>query len=157
MTSRSTRRDDEALPLPPREIHADGPKRSIAFAMLGDGTKPARDFFDDLDEGDKDKFDSLFATMCQHGKITNDQKFRSCVGTTRCDHGGVVTRYPVSEFKIHTGSGKRILAILDGRQFVLTHGFNKGAKLPSEVKKAGRIFSEDGVRRIGSTGTKGSR
>src|SRR5690242_1452002 len=121
MSRPQKRRDDESPShyRPLREVHCDGSARSIAFAKLGDGANPAKDFCDNLDDGDKDKFDALFLVMCQHGKISNPEKFRPRIGEIKCNHEGVTTKYPVAEFKIHTGTGKMFLAILDGRQFVL--------------------------------------
>ena len=41
----------------------------------------------------------------------------------------------MAEFKVHAGGGKRILAILHGREYVLTNGFMKGADLATEFGK----------------------
>ncbi len=53
---------DGALGLP-RAIHVDGAQRSVAFARLSNATEPARVFYNELDDGDKDKFDNLFLTL----------------------------------------------------------------------------------------------
>jgi len=106
---------------------------------------------------DKDKFDNLFLTICELGTIRNTEKFRWSVGKAKCNYGGKVTTYSVAEFKVHTGSGKRMLAILVNSEWILTHGFLKGTKLSVEVKKAQRIFCEDLSRRRRATDTKGSQ
>jgi len=138
-------------------IHVSGPRSTIAYAQLNDGTRPSRDFYNGLDEGDKDKFDKLFMTICEMGTIRNPEKFHPSVGKIKCNQGGKVSAYSVAEFKVHTGAGKRILAILDKSEFILTHGFLKGVKLASELKKAQRIFCEDLSRRLRLTATKGSQ
>lgn len=128
----------------PREAYVSGAARSVAFARREDGSEPAREFYNNLSMGDQAKFANRFRSIAQTGSIPNSEKFRPNVGTIKCNCSGKVTEYPVAEFKIHSGPGYRIMACLDGREWVLTHGFKKkGAKVPTEVTKAGRIFCED--------------
>ena len=128
---------------PPRRVHYEGTEKSIVFAKLANRKEPAKDFYDDLDEGDKDKFDNLFALIGDFGKISNPEKYRPKIGEINCALEGKVATYPVAEFKIHSGCGKRILAVFDKDQIVLTHGFLKRKELSVEVEKTGRIFCED--------------
>ncbi len=137
--------------------HYSGPQRKVVFAKLGGGSEPAKHFYEGLDEGGKDGFDNLFVLMCDHGKITNKEKFRHKVGSIRCDHAGSGEDFVVSEFKIHNGPGYRIMAVLEGKVYVLTHGCSKpkDAQLPSEIERARKIFCEDRSRRRSSV-VKGS-
>ena len=132
---------------PPRRVHYEGTEKSVVFAKLANGKEPAKDFFDDLNEEDKDKFDRLFARIGDFGKITSTEKFRPNVGEIKCKHGGKSTTHSVAEFKIHSSSGIRILAIFDKSEIVLTNGFFKGKEISIEVEKSGRIFCEDILRK----------
>ena len=117
--------------------------RTISYAVQANGTEPAKVFYDALSDHEKDRFDTLFLTMVQQGRISNAEKFRPKVGEAKCSEGGSVKRYPIAEFKVHLGTGSRILACLDGNQYVLTNGFRKGSPLPVETRKAERIFCDD--------------
>jgi hypothetical protein len=154
---RNRRGEPRGAPFPPRNILVAGPARSIAFARKEDGSEPARDFYDSLTGAERTKFDALFTAMADTGSIRNSEKFRPRVGEATCNHNGVASRYPVAEFKVHLGAGTRILAVLDRDQFVLTHGFTKGANLPVEVKKAERIFCYDVSRPRESAITRGAQ
>ena len=134
-------------PVPPRTVHLPGATKSVTYARTLNGNEPAKEFYDDLSSGDQDKFDNLFLRWTEHGNISNPEKFKSNVGGICCNLSGTPKRFPVAEFKIHTGKGKRILAILDGNEYVLVNGFEKGGVLANEVLKAGRIFCEDLSRR----------
>jgi putative component of toxin-antitoxin plasmid stabilization module len=137
--------------------HYSGLRRKIVFAKCNGGSEPAKQFYEELDEGGKDGFDNLFLLMGDHGKITNKEKFRHKVGSIRCDHAGSGKDFVVSEFKIHHGPGYRILAVLEGKVYVLTHGCSKpkDAQLPSEIERARKNFCEDRSRRRSSV-VKGS-
>lgn len=138
-------------PEQPRNVLHDGPARNIAYARLSNGSEPARAFFDSLSGEDQNKFMSLFVTMCETGRILNEEKFHYISGgdgEAVCNHSGEISRFRIAEFKIHTGEGKRFLACLDGRQWVLTHGFAKGGKVSTECRKAERIFCDDMSQRL---------
>jgi hypothetical protein len=90
---------------PRRTVHHRGPERSIVFAKLADKTEPAQVFYLSLDDGDRDKFDILFLHIGKEGKIRNDQKFHPNVGEIACKNGNIITKYRVSEFKVHSGGG----------------------------------------------------
>jgi hypothetical protein len=108
-----------------------------------EGEEPAKVFFAKLTIGDKAKFAALFQTIADTGHIRNEEKFRPSVYVAKCTCGGRTIEYSVAEFKIHSGPGYRIMACLDGKTWVLTHGFSKGSKVETEGKKAERIFCED--------------
>jgi hypothetical protein len=130
-------------PVRQRPVQVTGPARDIVFAIRADGSSPARDFLEGLSLFDQDKFNVLFIRMAEHGEIRNAEKFRPKVGEAACRLGDRLEKYPIAEFKIHTGSGQRILAFLDGRQWVLTNGFAKGEKLSIQTKKANAIICDD--------------
>jgi hypothetical protein len=81
--------------------------------------------------------------MAEHGEIRNTEKFRFKVGEAICKVGDRTQTIPIAEFKIHSGSGQRILAYLHGRQWVLTNGFRKGENLGVQTKRAEQILLED--------------
>ncbi len=81
--------------------------------------------------------------MAEHGEIRNTEKFRFNVGEATCKVGNRSQTYPIAEFKIHSGSGQRIMAYLHGRQWVLTHGFRKGETLSVQTKRAKQLICED--------------
>src|SRR4051812_20612184 len=97
-----------------------------------------KQFYDSLNDVQKDAFDSLFITICEHGSIKNPQKFRHKIGSIQCKNEGTVEEFPVSEFKIGSGPGFRIMAVLEGNVYVLTHGCPKpkDSQLPGEIQRA---------------------
>jgi hypothetical protein len=132
-------------PRPPRRrpIHHQGPVRDIVFAVQDDGSSPAKEFLESLSVSDQDRFNALFIWMAEHGEIRNPEKFRFKVGEATCKVGDRTQTISIAEFKIHSGSGQRILAFLHGRQWVLTNGFRKGEKLSVQTKRAEQIVCED--------------
>ena len=129
--------------------HYRGAQRAVVFARLLVGDEPARQFYDQLGDDEKDAFDNLFVLMGDHGTLANKQKFRHKIGTIHCEEEGSQQEFVVSEFKIHKGPGYRIMAVLEGNVYVLTHGCPKpkDAQLPREVARARRVFCEDRLRR----------
>ncbi len=127
----------------PRPIHHGGPVRDVVFAVRNDGSSPAKEFLESLSVSDQDKFNALFIWMAERGEIHNTEKFRFNVGEATCKVGNRSQTFPIAEFKIHSGSGQRIMAYLQGRQWVLTHGFRKGENLNVQKKRAERIICED--------------
>jgi hypothetical protein len=111
--------------------------------MLAYGSCPAWDYLGSLSTKDRASFDNLFVRMGDLGEIKNSEKFRPKVHVVKCEHHGKATEFPVGEFKVHSGPGRRMMACLDGREWVLTHGFTKGSKVSTEGERAGRIFCED--------------
>jgi hypothetical protein len=126
-----------------RKVLYRGSEREIVCATLADGSWPAWDYLESLSSGDQARFMALFVLMGDMGRIKNDEKFHPKVHAVKCQHDGRITEFPVGEFKVHSGPGRRMMACLDGREWVLTHGFTKGSKIPTEGKRAGRIFCED--------------
>jgi hypothetical protein len=126
-----------------RKVVYRGSQRDIACATLADGSCPAWDFRESLSTKDWADFIRLFVRMGDEGRITNDEKFHPKVHVVKCEHNGKVTEFPVGEFKVHSGPGRRMMGCLDGREWVLTHGFTKGSKVSTEGERAGRIFCED--------------
>jgi hypothetical protein len=120
-----------------------GRQRDIICATLADGSSPAWDYYESLGDEGQASFDKLFVRMGDEGRIPNDEKFHPKVHVVKCHHDGKVTEFPVGEFKVHSGPGRRMMACLDGREWVLTHGFTKGSKVATEGERAGRIFCED--------------
>lgn len=128
---------------PAREVLQEGARRDVVYAQAADGSRPAKTFYASLNNQDRMSFASLFELMAEHGAITNPEKFRSNIGKFCCQIGHVTRKGGIAEFKIHHGSGQRILAYRDGRQWVLVSGFPKGANLESEKNKACRIICDD--------------
>ena len=87
--------------------------------------------------------------MGDHGKITSTEKYRHNIGVAVCMNSGKAEEFAVSEFKIGAGPGLRMMAVLEGSVYVLTHGCPKpkDSQLPVEVERASRIFCEDRSRR----------
>lgn len=144
---KNKRQPDAPIPPPqparPRPIHLAGPIRDVVFAVRADGSHPAKVFLESLSNSDQVKFLALFMQMTEHGKILSNERFRFEVGKVKCTLDGQTNEIKIAEFKIHSGSGQRILAYLYGRQWVLTNGFAKGENLSSQIQKANQIVCED--------------
>jgi len=103
------------------------------FYDLPDGTEPAKDFLDELDE-------KMFAKLIR------------AIGVLKA--GGVMVREPYSKhlddgiFEVRAQVGSNISRVLyfffTGKQFVLTHGFIKKTQKtpPSEIEKAKKYRHE---------------
>ena len=138
-----------------RVLLLDGPQRAIVCALLESGDSPIQDYLESLDVKDYTQFFNRFTRMSLDGKIGSKEQFRHRVHTIWCTWNGKGTEFPVGEFKIHSGTGKRIMACLDGREWVLTHGFRKGSKLATEGEKAGWIFCQDRNLRLKNAAAEG--
>jgi hypothetical protein len=129
---------------------ARGIQRSVVYAQIASGDEPARRFRSSLDEDCRNRFLVLFRQMGDHGKITNDQRFRPALAEKHCTERGSIARFNVGEFKVGLGPGYRIFAVAEGRAWVLTHGETKPKpkQLKTEIERAGRYYCEDRLRRI---------
>jgi mRNA-degrading endonuclease RelE of RelBE toxin-antitoxin system len=109
-----------------------GSSFTVAFAACSDGTSPAEEFLDRLDEQDQAKMLRLFKQLGDQGRISSPEKFKKIEGTDG-----------LFEFKSH--QVRMPCYFLPGRLLVITHGFlKKGDKLPpAEIRKAERIRRED--------------
>lgn len=125
-----------------RVLHR-GHQRDIVFAVCADGSEPAKKFLEDLSPVDRAKFFQLFMWTGEQGELRNEQKFRLKVGVRTCKIGDKTQDIPIAEFKIHGGSGQRILAYRQDKQWILTNGFPKGDKLSNHLDRAGEIIGED--------------
>jgi hypothetical protein len=140
---------DRSAPDPPRrKICQTGSACDIAYAEAEDGSLPAEEFLQALDPKDFVSFSALFLLMAEHGRISNSEKFKPKVAKFECSNGDIKRGGNIAEFKIHRGSGQRVLAYRDDRQWVLVRGFPKGAHFDGEVNKARVIICED-LRRHG--------
>lgn len=117
-----------------------GSSFTVAFATCSDGTSPAEEFLDGLDEQDQAKMLRLLKQLGDQGRISNPEKFKKIEGTDG-----------LFEFKSH--QVRMPCYFLPGRLLVITHGFRKkGDKLPpSEIRKAERIRREDTAEEGGMT------
>lgn len=59
-----------------RDVVWSGTFFTIEVFELDDGSSPAADFLDSLDEGDRRGMDVLFDRLCGHGRITHPEKFK---------------------------------------------------------------------------------
>lgn len=132
-----------ANPSLPRELLQGGIKCNVVYAQAADESRPAKVFFESLEIKDQVKFANLFATIGEHGKISNTEHFRPSLSKIVCQIGDIKRKVAIAEFKIHSGCGQRILAYQDDRQWVLVSGFPKGSKVEAELKRAHRIICED--------------
>lgn len=158
-TGQLSERSEPPEPAEPlNTVYATGSQRKIAFAKLDTGEEPAKTFHSSLSEDDQARFDALFVWICDSGTIKNDQKFHPNVGQIQCGQKGGVKTFVVSEFKIHSGPGYRIMAVLEKSTYVLTHGCKKPkrSQFASEVTRAERFYCEDRARRLVAATKKGS-
>lgn len=130
-----------------REVLQSGAKHDVVYAECADGSKPAKEFYEGLAERDRDTFADLFIQLSEHGKIVNTERFRPKIARFECLVGGVKRVGAIAEFKIHHGSGQRMLAYREAREWILVGGFAKGRRLESEIEKARRAVCEDLRRR----------
>ncbi len=86
-----------------------GPKRTIAFAVRANGSMPAKEFYESLDESQKRQVAVLFERMANEGVIRNREQFKKVRGEI----------FEFKRFQIRIG------CFPVGRTWVLTHGFIK--------------------------------
>jgi hypothetical protein len=105
-----------------------GTARTIAYAVCSDGSMPAKEFVEGLDDSDQRKLDTLFRRLADTGKIFNREQFKLVEGE-------------IFEFKRHQ---VRVGCFQIETRWLLTHGFvKKRDKWPkAELERANRIRSE---------------
>jgi phage-related protein len=99
----------------------------IEFALLPDEQMPAKEFIEGLSPGDQAKILALIERLGEYREIRNREKFKK------------IERTDFFEFKLFQ---VRVIGFfLQGRRFVLTHGFRKKQdNIPkSELERAYRI------------------
>lgn len=104
---------------------------TIAYAVCLDHSRPGEKFYDELGDRDKAKLNKLFEHLGDHGKISNEEKFKKIEGTEFFEFKSFQIRMPCF--------------FIPGKVLVITHGFSKkGDKIPrAELKRAERIRQED--------------
>ena len=105
-----------------------GNQRTIEYAICADGSMPAKEFIESLDESDQRKMAALFDRMAQHGNAPNPTQFKPVRGK-------------IFEFKKHQ---IRVFCFRKGDRWLLTNGYKKKKdKLDQgEVERAERIMHE---------------
>lgn len=116
-----------------RSIAYAGSAFTIAFATCADGSKPALDFYNELEDSDKAKLNTMFRYLGDQGRIANPEKFKKVDDE-------------LWEFKSH--QIRMPCKFGDDRTVIISHGFfKKGDKIPPEqIKRARRILQEDANR-----------
>ena len=103
----------------------------IEFYRRESGDVMAEDWLESMPLHIQEKFAALFVWMGDHGRITNEQKFKHLSGSDQ-----------IFEFKADHG---RILCFFFvGKRIILTHGFvKKGNKTPKgEIERAEALKQE---------------
>ncbi|MGA2267478.1 MAG: type II toxin-antitoxin system RelE/ParE family toxin [Bryobacteraceae bacterium] len=106
---------------------------TVVYAVCADRSSPGAQFYrTELDDLERAKMNTLFKYIGDHGRITNQEKFRKLQGE-------------LWEFKSH--QVRMPCYYLPGRLLVITHGFRKkgNSTPPEEIARAGRIRQEDGA------------
>jgi hypothetical protein len=124
-----------------RTIFRVGAQRTLVWGADSSGKYRARDYYENLSQTDKTKFEPSFGRMAATGRITNDLRFR------RESNG-------ISVFKIHK---HRLACFSDGRDVVLIHGFvkksDRGKKEAREIATAANLRDDYLKRRNGPNGS----
>lgn len=107
----------------------------LEYAILKNGSMPAKDFIDSLDKSDKAKAFKLIEKMGDNGRIPNKLQFKKIEGTEFFEFKKFKVRIPCY-FK-------------RGGRLVLTHGFVKKSDRidKSQIERAERIKQEYELRR----------
>ena len=105
-----------------------GTRCTIEYAVCADGSMPAKEFIEGLDEQDQRRLVTLFHRLADTGVISNREQFKHLEGK-------------IWEFKRHQ---VRVGCFQAGARWLLTHGFIKKRNdwPKSEVKRANRIRDE---------------
>ena len=105
-----------------------GNQRTIEYAICADGSMPAKEFVEGLDESEQRKLDTLFRRLAAMGKIFNKEQFKQVKGK-------------IFGFKRYQ---TRVGCFQIGMRWVLTHGFiKKGDRWKkSDIERAERIMEE---------------
>jgi hypothetical protein len=110
------------------EVVVRGAMRTIRYAVCANGSSPARDFVESLDESDQRKLAVLLRRMAEHGNVPNREQFKHVQGK-------------VFEFKKHQ---TRVFCFRDGDSWILTNGYKKKEDRlrPAKIRQAERIMLE---------------
>lgn len=105
-----------------------GNQRTIEYAICANGSMPAREFVNGLDEDEQRRLDNLFRRMAETGRIFNKTQFKQ-------------VKDRIYEFKRYQ---TRVGCFQIGTRWVLTHGFFKKDDRwrKSELERAKRIMKE---------------
>lgn len=109
----------------PRPPEYEGIRFRIACLELADGSCPAGEFLDGLDESDRRKLDTLFERLGDHGKISNKEQFKKLEGSQG-----------IFEFKRHQ---IRLLCFYaPGGHLILAFGLRKkkDKHAPADIERA---------------------
>ena len=111
-----------------RPIVVRGSLRTIEYAVCANGSMPAKDFIESLDESGQRKMATLFDRMAKHGNAPNPKQFKPVRGK-------------IFEFKKHQ---IRVFCFRKGDRWLLTNGYKKKTdKLDQgEIDRAERIMRE---------------
>ncbi len=111
-----------------------GSARDIEYAVRANGSMPAKEFVESLEDSDQRKFGVLFDKLAAVGIISNTEQFKQVRGK-------------IWEFKRHQA---RIGCFQVGRKWILTHGFIKKKDRWSndEIEKANNVMAEH-LHRLG--------
>ena len=107
-------------------------KATIYFAEPAEGVKPAKEFWEKLDEPVRSKFEAIFKTLRRDGWIGGEDKLKKLEGD-------------IWEFKVR---GKKHYRLFAGKRpegkWYLTHGWEKKSnKTPRrEIERAKRIMRQ---------------
>jgi phage-related protein len=109
-----------------------GPCAIVAYARRENGSRPAKDFIEDLERPDQAKLAKSFHRMASTGKINNPARFRKLGGRSG----------KIYEFKIYPKA--RVLCFQRGITWFLTHGFSKETNKtpPIQIERAEEIMRE---------------
>jgi len=106
-----------------------GPCAIVAYARRLKGSRPAKDYIENLQQQHQATLARSFKQLANTGSIVNKERFRKLRGK-------------IWEFKVHPGV--RVLCFQQGKSWLLTHGFKKqGEKTPTkEIERAENIRDE---------------
>ncbi len=115
-----------------KNIAASGTWGTVEYACRADGTRPAQDFLDNLEDKEKAALVALFKRMADHGRITNETKFKH-------EEGEI---YAFKRFQT------RLPCFRIGSSWFMTHGFikKKDRWPPTEINRAKDIMHEHKAR-----------
>ena len=103
----------------------------IEFYKRESGEVLAEEWLESMSSPVQQKFAALFAWMGDHGRISNEQKFKHLTGSDQ-----------IFEFK--AGQGRVLCFFFVGQRIILTHGCTKkGKKAPKgEIERAEALKQE---------------
>ena len=118
-----------------------GTMRTIEYAICANGSMPAREFIEGLDDSDQRKLAVLLRRMAEHGSVPNREQFKHVQGK-------------LFEFKKHQ---IRVFCFRHGDSWILTNGYKKKEDRlrPAKIRQAERIMGEHLAR--AQRGRKGGR